>query len=56
MSAALVSRVGSSASSDPAAGVQVQAQISVLKQANAAQADMVRTLIAGVGGKLNVTG
>jgi hypothetical protein len=50
---ALVSRV-SAPTSEPASQVQAQAQVSVLKRANQAQADMVRTLIAGVGGKLDV--
>lgn len=50
---ALASRV-SAPSSDTASQVQAQAQVSVLKRANQAQSDIVRTLIAGVGGKLDV--
>ncbi len=50
---ALASRI-SAPTSDVASQVQAQAQVSVLKRANDAQADIVRTLIAGVGGKLDV--
>jgi hypothetical protein len=53
---ALASRVSAPTSSDAASQVQAQAQVSVLKKANAVQADTVKTLIAGVGGKLNVVG
>jgi len=49
----LASRV-SAPTSDAASQVQAQAQVSVLKKANQAQADMVKTLISGVGGKLDV--